>query len=73
MKKVIASFVVVLSVIAGGYAYAAHTIHIWSKMSEQTAQNGEKMCQWKCPASGYFGEEHFTTTSGYGSCPKPRM
>lgn len=72
-RKLGVSIAIALSVIAGGYAYAAHSTHIWTKMSEKTASNGEKMCEWKCSAPGDFGGEHFRTTSGYGMCPKPPM
>jgi len=46
--------------------YAAHSGHYWSKVSEQKGVNGQVVCQWKCSA---IGEEHYRTTSGYGSCP----
>jgi len=50
--------------------YAAHSYHVWTKVSEQKGVNGQVVCQWKCSALGYYGEEHHKTTSGYGSCPQ---
>ena len=49
--------------------HAAHGWHSWSKVSQQDGLNGQVVCQWKC--SYTYGEEHFTTTSGYGYCPNP--
>ena len=56
-----------------GTAFAAHGFHVWSKVSEQEGVNGQIVCQWKCAATGYYGEEHYKTTSGYGSCPNAQL
>lgn len=49
-----------------------HSLHSWTKLTEQNGVNGQKVCTWVCRAIGQgIGGEHHTTTSGYGSCPFP--
>ena len=48
-------------------AFAVHTSHFWSKVSEQKGTNGQVVCQWKC---GFGNDMHYATTSGYGMCPQ---
>ncbi len=55
-----------VAVFACSVAYAAHTSHFWSKVSQADGLNGQVVCQWKC---GYGQDQHHATTSGYGTCP----
>ena len=55
-----------VAVFACSVAYAAHTSHYWTKVSQTDGVNGQVVCQWKC---GYGQDQHHATTSGYGTCP----
>ncbi len=50
-------------------AFAAHSMHRWSKVSESEGMNGKIICTWECDPTG--GESHFATTSGFGLCSRP--
>lgn len=58
-------FVIVMAAVS--LAMAQH-IHYWQKVSQIAGENGQVVCDWKC-ATEY--PAHYTTTSGYGSCPMP--
>jgi hypothetical protein len=49
-------------------ASSAYGTCFWQKITEITGTNGEKVCQWKCGIGTYA---KYTTTSGYGYCPRP--
>lgn len=51
--------------------YAYHSNHVWVKISEQQGSGSTKVCQWQCNVSPL--DSHVTTTSGYGTCPRPSM
>ena len=51
-------------------AYAGHTYHSWTKISEEQGYNGQVLCKWHC--SGVYGKEsHYKETHGYGRCSQP--
>ena len=49
---------------------AAYNTCIWTKVSQYTGMNGQKVCTWRC---GFGSNAKHTTTSGYGYCPIPRQ
>jgi len=56
----------IAGLLACSLAYASHPNHSWVKVSEQSGYDGNVVCQWKCSV---YGDEHYSTTSGYGQCP----
>ena len=68
MKVLSAAAIAAAVFLASCAEVPTHSNHNWQKVSEQPAESGEKLCQWRCTV-----REHFITTSGYGVCPAPSM